>query len=112
MFDTNTEEEEISPINVHLKSIKIAHGLTLFGLGGSVPSFTYEGEQVWEGFPYVSDEKFAEDLSRLLDPVVADESTQPEESYIIMTHNGPLCSSEPPHSFDYYKNYFLIQNKK
>lgn len=77
-----------------MRSIKIAPGLTLFGLGGSVPSFTHEGKQVWDGFPYVTDEKFGEDLSQLLDSVVADESTHPEESFIIMTHNGPLCSSE------------------
>lgn len=95
-YETNAEEaEETFPINVHLKSVNLAPGLVLFGMGGSVPALTYDAKEVWSGFPYVNDKKFGEDLSRLLDPVVADESIPPEESYIVMTHNGPIRSSEP-----------------
>lgn len=81
-------------MNVHMKSVRVAPNLTLLGLGGSVPSFTPEGQQVWEGYPYQSDDKFGEDVRQLLDPVVNSEATPPKETYLLMTHNGPRNSSE------------------
>ena len=78
---------------MHLRKVQIANKLHLLGLGGSVPSFC-EGKQHWEGFPYTTDKEFGVELAELLDPVIQDESTPLEESYIIMTHDGPNCSSE------------------
>ena len=99
-FDASTEGEEgVFPVNIHKKALKIAPSLTLLGLGGSVPSFTYEGKHVWDGFPYDNDKKFGEHLNHVLELVDADESEHPEESYIIMTHNGPLRSSKPPSTY-------------
>jgi len=82
------------PMNVHIKSTRIAPNLTLLGLGGSVPSFTPEGQQVWEGFPYETDDKFSIDVKLLLDPVVADDTLPTKETFLLMTHNGPSRSSE------------------
>lgn len=72
----------------------MAPNLIVLGLGGSIPSFTPEGQPVWEGFPYDSDEKFGEDVRQLLDAVIADEAMSPKDTYILMTHNGPSNSSE------------------
>lgn len=80
------------PFNVHSRKIQIAPHLSLLGLGGSVPSFC-NGKELWEGFPYSTDEKFGEELSGLLDPVIEQKGISPGESYIIMTHVGPAKSS-------------------
>ena len=57
-----------------------------------MPSFS-EGKELWEGFPYSTDQKFGEALGGFLDPLIEEESS-PEDSYIFMTHAGPSCSSK------------------
>ncbi len=57
-----------------------------------MPGFS-NGEKVWDGFPYVSDQEFGQDLKKLMDPVLQREAS-PETSYILMTHIGPNCSCE------------------
>ena len=81
-------------MNVHAIPTRIAPNLTLLGFGGSVPSFTPEGQQVWEGFPYDSDDKFSGDVKLLLDEVVSNDAIPPKETLLLMTHNGPSNSSE------------------
>lgn len=84
------------PLNVHSRKVQIAPNLILLGFGGSVPGFV-DGKKVWEGFPFTSDKQFGEELGGLLDPVVEQDDVPAEDSYIIMTHDGPNNSSKIPH---------------
>ena len=78
-----------------MRIIPIAPCLHLIGHGGSIPGFR-GGKQVWDGFPYQSDEAMGEDLQALLDPIFLSElsSVGKEDSVILMTHNGPSESSK------------------
>ena len=83
-----------SPVNVHLRCVRIAPGLHLVGAGGSVPGYR-NGTQCWNSFPYPNDDAFAADLAKVVDPVFMEEGTLgPTDAVIMMTHNGPDQSSE------------------
>ncbi len=83
-----------SPVNVHLRCVEIAPALHLVGAGGSVPGYR-NGAQCWDSFPYPSDEAFAADLTKILDPVFMEEGALSHtDAVILMTHNGPDQSSE------------------
>ncbi|XP_064394727.1 uncharacterized protein LOC135341964 isoform X2 [Halichondria panicea] len=82
-----------SPVNVHLRCVEIAPALHLVGAGGSVPGYR-NGAQCWDSFPYPSDEAFAADLTKILDPVFMEEGALSHtDAVILMTHNGPDQSS-------------------
>ena len=50
-----------------------------------------DGKQIWEGFPYQSNEAMEEDLHKLLDPIFFTSTDQPEpgSGVVLMTHCGP-----------------------
>ena len=78
-----------------MRIVQIAPRLHLVGHGGSIPGFR-DGKQVWDGFPYRSDEAMGDDLQALLNPIFLSElsSVGKEDSVILMTHNGPSESSK------------------
>ena len=79
-----------------MRMVSIAPHLCLVGHGGSIPGFR-NGQQVWDGFPYQSDEQMGKDLRTLLDPAFLSEpsSVGKEDTVILMTHNGPSDSCKP-----------------
>jgi Icc-related predicted phosphoesterase len=87
-FITTASDSPSGPLNVHLQTIPVASGLSLAGLGGSVPGYK-EGKHLWDGFPYTSEDLIQKDLMQLLDPLVKDGST---DQFILMTHVGPISS--------------------
>lgn len=89
-----TTESLSSPVNVHLRCVKIAPGLHLMGAGGSIPGFR-DGTQCWDSFPYPTDDAFAEDLNKVMEPLFGEGGgLTPSDAVIIMTHIGPDQSSE------------------
>ena len=69
----------------------LVEGLQLVGLGGSVPGYTEtngNSTQVWEGYPYQSDEEFGIDLKNVIEKYCRDDIQT-----LLMTHDGPYISS-------------------
>ena len=94
-YQTDTTNTGTSPCNVHLRQVGVAPNLHLLGAGGSIPGFRH-GKQCWGSFPYASDQEFAKDLTRVLDPFFFPETSSSlgkQDAVILMTHNGPDQSS-------------------
>ncbi|XP_064405330.1 uncharacterized protein LOC135350462 isoform X2 [Halichondria panicea] len=96
-FSTEGQDTDTSPCNVHMRRVTIAPNLELLGLGGSVPGFR-KGQKVWDGFPYLTDQEYSDDLSQLLDPVFGTQTLKETDAVIFMTHSGPEhCSTTISH---------------
>ena len=96
IFETKDSQELIHRANIHKRSLKLADGLVICGLGGSVQNFIQvDGKgplnTCWNPFPYKEENhsKFNEDLKQLWDKTVTDS----EDQIVIMTHEGPFLSS-------------------
>ncbi len=87
-FSTEGQDTDTSPCNVHMRRVTIAPNLELLALGGSVPGFR-KGQKVWDGFPYLTDKGYSDDLSQLLDPVFGTGMLKETDAVILMTHSGP-----------------------
>ncbi|KAI9178865.1 hypothetical protein H9P43_005527 [Blastocladiella emersonii ATCC 22665] len=74
---------------VHAKWERLAPGLVVAGLGGSVPAYEPGAEEpIWPGCPYATDAAFGEELEKCVRPVV--EYVHGEgEQVVLMTHSGP-----------------------
>lgn len=87
-FNTEGQTTDSNPCNVHLQHITVAPNLELLGMGGSVPGFR-NGQKVWDGFPYATDQEYGKDLSQLVDPVFGNGKLKETDAVILMTHGGP-----------------------
>eukprot|EP00118_Oscarella_pearsei_P015540 m.140538 g.140538 ORF g.140538 m.140538 type:complete len:289 (+) comp38312_c0_seq6:264-1130(+) len=86
----------MTSINVHGRCVRLTDDLSLVGFGGSIPGYQ-NGKQVWEGFPFESEEDMAKELDPFLslqfhpEPSGSDSPSAVREgdSVILMTHLGP-----------------------
>jgi len=87
-------------VNVHKRLVSLGAGLSIVGIGGSIPAKkrnhkTGEVETVWSSYPYEKDEDMEGDLShvqKLVDGC--------KDQIIFLSHNGPHESSTTTFSFD------------
>ncbi|KAI9145418.1 Metallo-dependent phosphatase-like protein [Paraphysoderma sedebokerense] len=97
-FGSSKEVEQlVQGTNVHGDVVEIAPDLFIAGIGGSVDAFNnLNGDLVWPGCPY-NDFSFKERLTVILnqaDEAMAKKSSETSRpSLILMTHNGPKCST-------------------
>ena len=87
-------------INVHKQLVNLMHGLSIVGIGGSIPAKkrnhkTGDVESVWSSFPYEKDEDMESDLS-----YVQNQVDSCSDQLIFLSHNGPHVSSTTTYSFD------------
>ena len=92
-FNTEGQDTDTSPINLHMRKVTVAPNLQLLGLGGSVPGFR-RGEKIWDGFPYRTDDEYNTDLSKLIQPLLEGSKFRASDAVILMTHVGPHHSSK------------------
>jgi len=78
--------------NIHKRRVKLTDNLQLIGLGGSLPGYQLNDEnklvRIWESYPYPEEINFENDLS----PLIKENCTSDVQTLLI-THNGPSCSS-------------------
>jgi len=74
-------------INLHKRAVQIDEGLSLIGLGGSIPIKEEEKEKILEGYPYTSSEEFTKDLTGCIES--ATKTFDPNTSFLLLTHIGP-----------------------
>ncbi|XP_062521365.1 uncharacterized protein LOC134196284 isoform X2 [Corticium candelabrum] len=72
-------------ISLHKRSVQLTPSLRLIGFGGSVPG-VQNGEKVFEGFPYQTEEEFAEEFLPAIEQFQLSDFLG---STILMTHIGP-----------------------
>lgn len=80
-------------INMYKKSFLIDDHLVLVGMGGSIPAVKEENKkwvEVWEGYPYKSDEEYKKDLDETFEG--AFKKFGSDSDYILLTHVGPWDS--------------------
>jgi Icc-related predicted phosphoesterase len=80
-------DEEI--INIHKKEYVLDSGLTILGLGGSLPAYTDQQSksQEWCGYPYKCEEEYSRDLELVF------KEDEIKSSKIFFTHVGPSASN-------------------
>jgi len=76
-------------VNMHLRSYDLDSDLVLVGFGGSVPAY-HQGKQIWEGFPYKTEDEFKSEFDKVTNLI---EGLEHHKSVLLMTHNGPSESS-------------------
>jgi Icc-related predicted phosphoesterase len=89
----NGELKPVGGKNIHKSFIKIADNLVIIGQGGSLPGMQVingKNTQIWEPFPYKTDEDYRKDLEPNLNSAFA---LSPDYDYILLTHIGPINSS-------------------
>ena len=88
--------------NVHKRILPIANGLSIFGIGGSIPATVVDlktgaTKSIWHSYPYSDDEAMQSDISHLQEIV---EKALPTEQFIFVSHNGPYSLSTTLHHID------------
>ena len=88
--------------NVHKRAISIASGLSIFGIGGSIPATkidlkTGSTSNIWNSYPYSDDEAMQTDITQLQHIV---DTAAPQEQFIFVSHNGPYSISTTLFSMD------------
>ena len=86
--------------NVHKRIQKVLSGLSIVGIGGSIPALktnlkTGDSEFIWSSYPYEKDADMEPDLtfvSSLIDAT--------EDQVIFLSHNGPDALSTTLYSLD------------
>jgi Icc-related predicted phosphoesterase len=76
-------------VNIHKREFVLEVGLSIVGLGGSLPGYADEEfkEEKWAGFPYQSEEEYRKDVEAVF------KQDELQTSKIYLVHNGPAISN-------------------